>query len=207
MLSTILRVAHKQRLICERPRFDLLKVDKLPPRYFSDDEIRQIIAQSRPLVRDITLVLLHTGLRVGELRCLKWTDIDFKERQLMVRIAKSHKFRVIGINTTLIAELQRLKENSHPKQQFVFEKPDGTPYASYSNIFQSQLRKLGMKGNVHRLRHTFASRLVQQGVSIYTVKELLGHSSVQTTQIYAHLNKEELKKAVCELDKVWEGMV
>ena len=204
LLSTILRMAHKQKLLVALPQINYLKLDKQAPRYFSDAELKVILTQTRPLVRDISLVLLHTGMRVGELRRLKWADVNFRNRQVLIRIAKSHKFRAINMNDTLCEHLWQLKEKARQVQQYVFERTNGEPYKHYSHIFRDEFKKLKIQGSAHKLRHTFASRLVQQGVSIYVVKELLGHSSVQTTQIYAHLNKAELTRAVCTLDKLWD---
>lgn len=206
LLSTMLRMAQKQGLLAQVPAMSFLKLDKLPPKYFTDDEINDFLTRARPLVRDMALILLHTGFRLGELQRLQWSDVDLRRQQLTVRVAKSHKFRAIGINETLHQHLIHLRQKS-PKANYVFEKADSSPYSCYSNIFQDEFKKLGIKGHAHKFRHTFASRLVQKQVSIYLVKELLGHSSVQTTQIYAHLNREELKKAVCALDHVWDVMV
>ena len=82
-------------------------------------------------------------------------------------------------------------------QVYLFEGIErGTQFSSYYHVFKRELAKLGIAGHVHTLRHTFASRLVQRGVNIYDVSKLLGHASVQTTQIYAHLRNDDLQKAV-----------
>jgi site-specific recombinase XerD len=82
----------------------------------------------------------------------------------------------------------------------VFRKPNGYPFtADYvSKKFKQICREAQIDGSIHfhSLRHSFASALVKSGVSIYTVKELMGHSSVSVTEIYSHLQVEDLKQAV-----------
>ena len=93
------------------------------------------------------------------------------------------------------------KENSGG---YVFCKEDGEKFTGdyFSRRFKRACRAAGMNKSIHfhSLRHSFASNLAQQGVSLYVIKELLGHSSVSTTEIYSHLNLETLKKAISVLD-------
>jgi integrase len=196
-LSAILRMAYKQGLLASMPEIPKFKIDKKPPHWFSDDQIKKILDNANPFVRDFVIVLLNTGMRLGELQRLKWSDIDLKSNKIMIEISKSHRFRVIPINDTLSKHLLQLYKDKTKGQVYLFEGCEkGTQFSNYYHAFKRELVKLGIAGHVHTLRHTFASRLVQRGVNIYNVSKLLGHASVQTTQIYAHLRNDDLQKAV-----------
>jgi integrase len=154
-----------------------------------------------PFLRDYITVLAHTGLRSGELQRLKWEDIDFNNNLVRVEIAKSHRFRTIPMSASLRKLLTELHAQKGLKQIYIFECNEGKPVSDFYHRFKRLLKRLGIDGHVHKLRHTFASYLVQNGVSIYEVQQLLGHASVQTTQIYAHIRMDNLQKAVSTLDK------
>ena len=197
LLSAILRMAYKQNLISQMPEIPKLRIDRKPPKWFTDEQLRYLLDSVRPFVKDFVLVLVHTGLRAGELRDLKWQDIDLVNRKIMIKVSKSHRFRVIPINDVLFEHLTALRQQAKPHQDYLFEgRTPGQPYLDFYHALKRELKRLGMSGYVHALRHTFASRLVQRGVSIYEVKELLGHASVQTTQIYSHLQNNHLLQAV-----------
>ncbi len=197
LLSAILRMAYKQNLISQMPEIPKLRIDRKPPKWFTDEQLRYLLESVRPFVKDFVLVLVHTGLRAGELRALKWQDIDLANRKIMIKVSKSHRFRVIPINDVLFGHLSLLRQDARPNQDYLFEgRTLGQPYGDFYHALKRELKRLGMSGYVHALRHTFASRLVQRGVSIYEVKELLGHASVQTTQIYSHLQNNHLLQAV-----------
>jgi len=202
LLSSILTMAFKQNLIVRKPEIPKFKIDKRPPRWYSDEEIKAILDNARPSVKDFVIVLLNTGMRRGELQRLQWSDIDLINKKIMIGVSKSHKFRVIPINTTLELHLKELFSRKQKDQVYLFEgktirKPFSVEY--YTQAIEGTLKKLNISGNVHAFRHTFASRLVQKGVNIYDVSKLLGHASVQTTQIYAHLRNDDLYNAVNKL--------
>lgn len=88
--------------------------------------------------------------------------------------------------------------------RYVFCKKDGSKYCGnyVSRKFKNACIAAGIENEIHfhSLRHSFASTLVQKGVPLYTIKELLGHSSISTTEIYSHLNMETLREAIGKLD-------
>ena len=197
LLSSILRMAYKQKRLPVMPEIPKLRLDRKPPKWFTDEQLRYMLESVRPFVKDFVLVLVHTGLRAGELRALKWQAIDLVNRKIMIEVSKSHRFRVVPINDSLFEHLSELRQATKPHQDYLFEgRATGQPYSDFYHALKRELKRLGMNGYVHALRHTFASRLVQRGVSIYEVKELLGHASVQTTQIYSHLQNNHLQQAV-----------
>ncbi|MGV7196926.1 tyrosine-type recombinase/integrase [Xanthomonas axonopodis] len=138
------------------------------------------------------LISINTGLRRGELTSLRWTDIDMTTRVLTVRAAaaKSRKGRHIPLNDEAISTLQRW-ENQTDDAQRVF------PFADAKKAWGAVLADAKIKEfRWHDLRHHFASRLVQAGVNLNIVRELLGHSDLKMTLRYAHLAPDNTADAV-----------
>jgi site-specific recombinase XerD len=193
--------------------FKLPKVPKPLPVFINNEELNNIVANTRTIdLRDIFITGFHTGMRLSEIINLKWSAINLAERTITVQnnesfTTKSKKERAIPINATLSNMLVK----RYPKvlniniDEYVFCKFPGVPYLKdfISKNFKKIVRRLGMSERIHFhiLRHSFASNLVQSGVSLYVVKELLGHEDLSTTQIYSHLQKENLTNAVKVLDK------
>lgn len=149
----------------------------------------------------------NTGMRLGEIVNLTWNQIDLEGSKITVQntdefSTKSKKDRIIPINKTLHSILT----NRIPKvininsNQYVFTRVRTLRLNEdfVSKKFKAAVREAELKDKIHfhTLRHSFASRLVQKGVSLYVVKELLGHEDIKTTQIYSHLEKENLFSAV-----------
>ena len=202
LLSAILRYAKEKQFLSRMPDIKQLKLDKLPPKFYSQEEINIMLTNFKDFVRDYVIILLNTGIRAGELKRLELRHLDLKNRTIMVELAKSHKFRSIPINNTLLNHLQMMLVKARKGQKYVIEAQtlEGKMVNDIYNPFMSEMKKFSLKGNIHMLRHTFASRLVQNGVSIYEVKELLGHADVSTTMRYAHLAPDNMKNAVHKLD-------
>lgn len=138
---------------------------------------------------------LYTGMRISEIRNLKWSDIG----DLSIRVNSKGKEKYIPLSQkakTLIRSIERSSE-------YVFPNKGGNPFRSdyLSKKFKEFIRKAKLNDNYsfHTLRHSFASHLVMNAVSIYKVSKLLGHSSVTTTQIYAHLSPESLEDVMDKL--------
>jgi len=143
-------------------------------------------------------------MRLGELTNLKWENIDFKSETLIVKndnsfSTKSRKDRIIPMNKK-VTSLVKKKKSIDRNGVYVFSKGSGIKFNKdyITKSFKKAVRKteLNDKVHFHTLRHSFASRLVQRGGSIYVVKELLGHSDVTTTQIYSHLEQNNLRDVI-----------
>ena len=201
--------------ITENPlsNFKLPKIPKSLPAFINSDELNLIVqnAKSRDL-KDMFLTGFHSGMRLSEIINIKWSAINLNERTIIVQnnetfTTKSKKERMIPINDTLATVLN----NRIPKvlninlDEYVFCKYPGVPYLKdyVSKNFKKVVRDLDMSERIHfhTLRHSAASNMVQAGVSLYVVKEILGHEDLSTTQIYSHLQKENLVSAVKTLDK------
>jgi integrase len=158
----------------------------------------------------IYMILLHSGLRKGELANLEWRDVDFERRVIKVTpkagwTPKGKRGREIPINDELLPVLCRLKESS--KGRYVVEKTNGKRYnrGLWLN-FKRLARKLGMEDvKIHTFRHSFAAYLLMGGVDIYTVMTLMGHANIATTMAYAHLiesHKIAAVNRICDLTQV-----
>ena len=127
-----------------------------------------------------------------------WTDVDFKQRLIYVRDTKGGEPRELPINKLLYETLHQQPRKLH--SPYVFANSNGKPYVCLRKSFAHALKKAGIERpqrfRFHDLRHTFASQLVMNGVPLITVKELLGHKSIEMTMRYAHLSQDHRRKAV-----------
>jgi integrase len=193
-----------------------VRLPKIPhsfPAFITKDELDKIIKNTpNDDLKDFFLMSFHTGMRRDEIRLLKWSSINLKERIITVTnnetfITKSKKERIVPINDTLLIMLR----NRLPKvvnldnNEFVFHKLSGIPYHQdyITKQFKKVVRKLEMseKIRLHSLRHSAASAMAQNGISLYVIKEILGHQDLAKTQIYSHLQQENLTQAVKVLDQ------
>ena len=170
-----------------------LSVPQTAPKFFTEVQMKSIIGSIdyQPL-KEIVIFAVNTGVRIGELINIKWSDVDFGN--MTVRISqkdgfetKSRKERTIPLNEKAYDVLSGIER----KGEYVFARRDGKKRDKHfiSRRFKACLTKEGLSNgfSFHCLRHTFASHLVQKGVSLYIVSKLLGHANTKTTEIYAHL--------------------
>jgi integrase len=186
----------------------LRKPRELPP-YHSQAEIEALIAKAEIGLyhqkqwhkdRNKTLILTfaYTGLRVGELRNLCVADINFERRSIFVRQGKGQKDRVIPLAERLIMPLQTQCTGKNSRD-IVFE---GLNHRSIYRVITKLAKACGLHGiHPHTLRHYFATRLVELGVNLRVVQELLGHADISTTAIYLDVSPKHLQGAIDALDK------
>jgi integrase len=142
------------------------------------------------------LVSMNTGVRRGELLALRWSAVDFKLKQLTIEgsTAKSQQTRHIPLNTEALEILKQWREQA-PSDERVFPIDTGFKSAWAPLLVRASITRFRW----HDLRHHFASRLVQAGVSLNTVRELLGHADMAMTIRYAHLAPDQRREAVARL--------
>ena len=153
-------------------------------------------------IAPITLLALNTGLRRGELLGLTWGDVDLLQARLTVRgaSAKSGITRHVPLNTEAVSVLRRWKPADAAESAPVFPGPDGGAMFSLKTAWAKVATAATLDGfTFHDLRHTFASKLVQRGVDLNTVRELLGHADIKMTLRYSQLAPEHRAAAVAKL--------
>jgi len=168
-------------------------------RFLTAEETRRLIAaidedENQVAAQAIKLLLL-TGARRNEITQAKWEHVDRQRRTLLVPVSKSGKPRTIALNGAAITLLRSIPRDQG--SEYIFPSPySGHPFASLFYPWDRIRRRAGL-GDVrlHDLRHSFASFLVNEGVSLYVVQGLLGHTQVRMTQRYAHLAPQTLLDA------------
>lgn len=150
-------------------------------------------------LRPIVLVALNTGLRRSELFHLHWKDLDLTAKWLCVdgATAKNGQTRRIPLNTEALTNLQAWRNQSSDSEPRVFPGVDGNRLTRVDRAWRGLCKRAALQDfRFHDLRHHFASRLVQSGVDLNTVRELLGHADITMVLRYAHLSPDRLATAV-----------
>ncbi len=194
----------------------LPKIPQNKPLFIDDLQFKLILKKvESDVLRDLYTFAFYSGCRINEILNLKWNAVDFYSK--IVHIKNSESFttknkseRHIPMNSVLFSCLQSRipKIQSINNNEYVFTNSKGKQFRSdtVSKWFKGAVIEtakqflIDRSVHFHTLRHSFASLLVQKGVSIYEVSKLLGHADIKTTQIYAHLRSDDLRNAVERLD-------
>lgn len=193
--------------------FPTFKVSKTPLRYLTDEEEQRLLAALdprregtglRPYTErdaatkasmqdafDLVVLLLDTGARYSEIANIQWSRIDLEARTIALWRPKVQNEAVLFMTDRSHAILARRSAERTGPHVFVNRKGGPRGYASQS--IRKALRKAGLADcRIHTLRHTHASRLIQNGLSVYEVREVLGHTDIKTTMRYAHLETRQV---------------
>ncbi len=202
MLNRAVALGYLAKNPCKEVR--KLKAPRKQVRFFSKAEVRRLLEAGNGRMGPIIETFLYTGLRRDELTHLTWADVDLERGIVAVQAKdgwhpKDYEVRHIPMAPRLYELLKSLARTQSP---WVFSTRSSGPHLGHilSRDFRKLVRLCAIKGaSLHTTRHTFASHLVMNGTDIYTVQKLLGHSSIKTTEIYAHLAPDFLKAAVEKL--------
>ena len=189
----------------------LLRAPEGRLRWLSREEADQLVAAAREQRRAAYLVdflelALHTGMRRGEMLGLEWQRVDLKEGLIYFQGVhqKNGKLGSVPLNEIAKGALRRRAEfhaRHCPNARWVFAHKDGSRIQSVKRAFAAACGTAGIEDfRIHDLRHCCAAWLVQAGVSIRTVAELLRHADIRVTMRYAHMAPETVRAAVSVLD-------
>ncbi len=174
------------------------------PTVLSQEEVIDLIRSTKNLKhRAITALIYASGLRVAELINLKLTELDIDRRQVIIRQGKGRKDRHVMLAESFLPLLQNYIACYRPISYFAEGKP-GEPYhaSSIRAFLKRNCYSAGITKNVspHTLRHSYATHLMENGVDLRYIQELLGHSRPETTMIYTHVSRRDLLSIKSPLD-------
>ncbi|MFC1504369.1 tyrosine-type recombinase/integrase [Spirochaetota bacterium] len=185
------------------------KKEKRIPVVFSKDEVYNIISCIKNLKhRAIIMMGYSAGLRVSEAVSIKIKDIDSKRGVIHIRQAKGGKDRRTLLSTKALDLLRQYYRKTRP-ELWLFPSPDSNDHLSTRSaekIFKKALKKshIQKEASFHTLRHSFATHLLESGVDLRYIQELLGHSSSKVTEIYTHVSNKNLVNIKNPLDSIYE---
>jgi len=205
-LRAAFNCAIKWQLLSENPfaKSSTVRVPEQPPTYLTKQEFKRLFdSVEEPTLKDLFLFAVLTGMRQAEILNLRWGDIDLERKVIVVAnsgrfLTKTGKSRAVPMSEAVYDLLWRRKVTASVSP-FVFHRKGIQLLPNYVQYkFKKYIRGLGLNESIrfHSLRHSFATWLVQDGVSIYEVGKLLGHSSVKVTEVYSHLAPSELHSSV-----------
>lgn len=183
------------------------KKEKKLPEVLSQKEVRVILDNITNLKHKAILFLTYSsGLRVGEVVRLKLKDIDSDRMLIHVVQGKGRKDRYTVLSEVTLGVLREYVQKFKPAE-WLFQGEEAGRHITertVQRVFESAREKAGIqkKVSVHSLRHSFATHLLEGGIDLRYIQELLGHESSKTTEIYTHVTKKSIKSIASPLDKI-----
>jgi integrase/recombinase XerD len=180
------------------------KAEKHLPTVLTREEVKALIEGAKTAKSKFIIMLLYaSGLRLSESLNLRATDLEIEQKIGWVRKGKGNKDRIIILSDSLIKALNGLNLDLKSDTHLLTNKK-GQPLTARNiqKIVARAAKNAGINKKVspHTLRHSFATHLLESGTDIRKIQELLGHSNLQTTQIYTQVSTDELKKIKSPLD-------
>lgn len=174
------------------------------PTVLSKEEVIRLLTATRNLKHRAILALIYSsGLRIGELLNLRLRDLDVERRQVFIRNSKGRKDRVVVLAESILPLLHNYISTYTPKEFFT-EGRDGVKYHAESvRAFLKEScnrARITKKVTPHCLRHSYATHMLENGIDIRYIQELLGHSKPETTMIYTHVSRKDIMKISSPLD-------
>ena len=149
-------------------------------------------------------MLYSSGLRVSELVNLKVNDLDFNENVGWVRKGKGNKDRLFSLSPQICSEIKEYVQEKNDARNFVFSKDKPLTTRNIQKIIKGMRVRSSIQKKItpHTLRHSFATHLLEQGTDIRLIQAMLGHSSLNTTQVYTHISSDQIKKVKNPFDNL-----
>jgi integrase len=174
--------------------------EKMMERFLSYSELERLenilserdeIGIASPYTLAAFRLLIYTGCRLGEVLTLKWKDVDFHDNCLFLKDSKTGK-RTIPLNESAKQIILNIKKKQDNPYVFCGEKP-GAHLVAIQKTWQRIRKKANIPDvRIHDLRHSFASFMIKNGVTLFEVSKLLGHKDIRTTMRYLHMTNREL---------------
>lgn len=207
-LKAAFNKAHEWQLIKISPfaGMRISKMQQFQPQYLKLSDLNKILEMTTSEeIKNIFVFAFYTGCRLGEILQIRWKNINLDRRIVIIGgenfTTKNKKVREIPIHPEILKIIK--VKGSRNSNQLLFSKQSGYFYNRdyISRQFKLARRKAGLGEGIHfhSLRHSFASNLAISGVPIITIKELLGHSSIISTQIYSHSDLDSKRSAIEKL--------
>lgn len=193
-----------------------IKRDKKLPVVLSKEEIKRLLSVPKLLKHKVLIALLYDcGLRCFEVRNLMISDLDFDRGVVHVRQGKGKKDRYVPFGKILSRGLRKYLEEEKPIKWLFNGKPEGEVGGDSDSRYSQRGVQWAVKRaqkdagilkdiTVHTLRHTYATHLLESGLDIMSIKEQLGHASIETTMVYLHVAQFESKPVRGPLDSLYE---
>ncbi len=198
------KVLHKDKMFFDIPR---PKKPLLLPKLLHEGELRKLFnALTNKKHKAMLFTAYSAGLRVSEIVNLKMADIDSRRMQIFIRRAKGKKDRYVCLSPVLLDILRSYIQQYRPRPAIYLFESEQTgsayPVRTVQQIFSNAKDKAGITKEVgiHSLRHSFATHLLDKGVDIRYIKDLLGHFNIKTTERYLHVSRQKLVNIVSPLD-------
>lgn len=185
-----------------------IKRDKKLPVVLSSNEMKALLHAPTLLKHRVLIgVLYGCGLRCQELRSLLIKDIDFDRCMIHVRQGKGRKDRYVPLGEHLSRGVKKYLDAEHPIKWLFNGKNHHEPFSQRGTqwVIREAIKKTGIQKqvSVHTLRHTYATHLLELGLDIVSIKELLGHAHIDTTMVYLHVAKAGRQLPFSPLDKLF----
>lgn len=199
------RLFEMESVVLQMP---VIKKDKTLPTVLSKEECKLLFKASRSFKHRFLLAFAYAGgLRMNELRHVKISDLDLGRKQVKIRQGKGKKDRYVILSEFIVQKLPAYLKEVKP-QAYLFEGQvpgEVMGERSIQYVINEALKKTEIKKAVsmHTLRHSFATHLLEDGVDIYSIQRLLGHSDIRTTIIYLHVAQVIPKVAHSPLDTLY----
>ncbi len=202
------KVLRRERFFIELPR---PKKHLQLPKVLGEQELRKLFASAKNLKhKAILFVAYSAGLRVSEVINLRLQDIDRERQQLFIYCSKGKKDRYVRLSPLVLDVLEQYYKKAEIKPtNYLFEGQEkGNPYTirSAQQIFTDAKQNAGILKSVsfHSLRHSFATHLLEKGVDVIFIKDILGHFDIRTTERYLHVRRDVLINIQSPIDDLYK---